>query len=185
MSQRWIRTADLWYRKRLLCQLRHNHSPFCIQVYKNQLLLSALGITIFLRPSFVQRKREKAVAYEVSLFCWKYKERMVRRLSEEFLLKPKKENWFFGERKKLARAFGRSFKKTKTAFHWRPSSEVVWRALADWRRVKRTWSGQKEFLTIGCQSKTENRSSDFFWCLKHQLQEPTTRLRPWSDLSLP
>ena len=71
----------------------------------------------FFRPSFVQRKREKAVAYEVSTFLLKYKEGMVRRLSEEFLLKPKKEKRFFGERKKLARAFGRSFKKRKTAFH--------------------------------------------------------------------
>ena len=45
----WIRTRVLWYRKRPLCQLRHNHCPFiqffcCPIVYKGLVIGNVLNI---------------------------------------------------------------------------------------------------------------------------------------------
>ena len=48
LANDWIRTADLWYRKRPLCQLSHNHCPIIFAILGNYILTMAYLVLVHL-----------------------------------------------------------------------------------------------------------------------------------------
>ena len=42
----WIRTADLWYQKRPLCQLSHNHCPFNDFSFHSKMVVTFIALKL-------------------------------------------------------------------------------------------------------------------------------------------
>ena len=65
----WIRIAELWYRKQLLCQLRHNHCPrnFPLLLFFRSSLTSAALIRLLLNSKNMMNELEWTLVSDYSL----------------------------------------------------------------------------------------------------------------------